>query len=288
MLLITDSSTTSGNHPSCRVRPSSMTHATRLLPLIVSLCLAFAACGTPEPSNDAAGSDAEASLDGAWILATGTVDGDRLALNPQWQVTMTVEGTDIGGRAACNSYGGSFSLADGAFSLGDIAQTEMACEPDVMNLEATFIDGLLRVTAASRSGDTATLVGDDVEYEFTVIPPVPTSDLLGTTWVLDSIIQGEAVSSTYANAEQATLHLAGDGTFTGGTGCRSVSGEYVIAGDTVQFTSWGAEGECPSDLVDQDNQVIAVFDSGFTVDITGDRLTITASGAEGLTFTASR
>ena len=274
-----------GNHLDRDVRHSCMKHL-RAFTLILSVGLVAGACGTPAPSGES--DSGTESLDGAWVLESGTVSGSALALNPDWRVTMTVEGTDIGGRAACNSYGGSFSLDDSAFSLGDIAQTEMACEPDVMNLESAFMQGLFRVTSASRNADIATLTGDGVAYEFSLIPPVPKSALIGTTWVLDSIIKGEAVSSTHAKADEATLHLSDDGTFTGGTGCRSVSGEYVIAGETVQFTSWGADGECPSDLVDQDNQVIAVFESGFTIDITGDRLTITASGAEGLTFKAVR
>jgi len=47
--------------------------------------------------------------------------------------------------------------------------------------------------------------------------------------------------------------------------------------------SFAADGECPSDLVWQDGQVITVLEGGFIVEIDGDRLTVTSSGGEGPT-----
>jgi heat shock protein HslJ len=219
-------------------------------------------------------------------LAAGTVDGTRLALDDRYRVTMTIEGGDIGGRAACNSYGGTLAVSDGAVTVGDLAWTEMACEPAVMEIESAFLNGLMRVRTATRTTDTASLSGEGVEFSFTLLTPVPTADLIGVTWVLDTIIEGDTASSTVTAAHPATLHLDPDGTFEGSTGCRAVSGEYVVAGDTVRFTSFGAAGECPTDLARQDGHVIAVLEDAFTVSIDGNRLTLTARGGAGLSYLA--
>jgi heat shock protein HslJ len=261
--------------------------------MLLVIVLTFAACGTEEPflSNDPGGdtvageeTDDSLPLDGAWVLIAATVDGANLSLNDQHRVTMTIDGSEINGRAACNSNGGAISIDNGAFSLGEIAQTEMDCEPAVMEIESTFIQGLISVTVATRSGDSASLTGEGVEYTFELLPPVPTAELIGSTWVLDTIIQGDAASSTIATADPATLLLNADGTFAGGTGCREISGEYVVSGDTVQFTSFGADGECRSEVEWQDGQVVTVLGDGFTVEIDGDRLTVTAPGGEGLSY----
>ncbi len=57
-----------------------------------------------------------------------------------------------------------------------------------------------------------------------------------------------------------------------------------MSGDTVQFTSFGADGECQSEVEWQDGQVVAVLEGGFTVEIDGDRLTVTTPGGEGLSY----
>ncbi len=260
--------------------------------LLLVVLLALAACGSDDlslPSDPVGGSGAgpsdTVSLDGAWVLISATVDGRALALDDLYRVTMTIDGSEIGGRAACNGYGGSVTIDNGAFSVGALSQTQMACEPAVMEIESEFMRGLAGVTDAVRTGGTALLTGEGVEYTFDLLPPVPTADLIGVVWVLDTIIQGETASSTIAGADPATLLLNADGTFVGGTGCREISGEYVVSGDTVQFTSFGADGECSSDVERQDGQVIAALEGGFTVAIDGNRLVVTSSGGEGLSYT---
>ena len=85
-----------------------------------------------------------------------------------------------------------------------------------------------------------------------------------------------------------TLRLSADGTFTGSTGCREISGEYLLTGDTVQFTSFGAQGDRGADVKWQDGQVITVLEGGFTATIDGGRLTVTGSGGEALCYRADR
>ena len=272
-----------------------MNHRWHLIALLLVVIMALAACGTEgrllpnDPGDDTAtGEDPDESLplEGAWVLMVATVDGTSLSLNHRYRVTMTIDGSKISGRAACNSFGGAVSIDNGVFSLGEIAQTEMGCEPAVMEIESKFMQGLFSVTAAARFGDTASLTGEGVEYTFELVPPVPTAELIGSIWVLDTIIQGDAASSTVATGDPATLLLNADGTFIGGTGCREISGEYVVSGDTVQFTSFGAEGDCRSEVEWQDGQVVTVLGDGFTVEIDGDRLTVTALGGEALSYKA--
>jgi heat shock protein HslJ len=65
----------------------------------------------------------------------------------------------------------------------------------------------------------------------------------------------------------------------------ALTGDYAINGITVQFTMFGAGGECSEALRSQDSRVISVLQSGFTTEIDGGRLTISTRGGEGLGYT---
>ena len=115
------------------MRRTVMTNRSHARTFLVFLAMTVAACGTPEPVSG--GSSDNSGLDGEWVLASGSVDGTPLELNPEWRVTMTINGSEIGGRAACNHYGGSVSIDGGEFSVDDVFQTEMGCEPDISDRE---------------------------------------------------------------------------------------------------------------------------------------------------------
>lgn len=268
----------------------------RWLVAVTAAVMAVGACAEPsggagptasvpggEPGTTTPPTTEPAALDGAWVLTAGTVDGSEIPLDPGYRVTMTIDGATVGGRSACNSYGGDLAVDDGSISIGRLGGTDMACEPPIMEIEAAFLDGLVRVTEAARDGHTLVLTGSEAEFTFSLLPPVATADLVGVTWVLDTIIQGD----TATTADPATLRLDPDGTLTGSTGCRDLSGEYMVTGDTVLFTSFAADGECPEDGWRQDGFVVTVLGDGFTVQIDGDRLTVMGTGGEGLSYRAS-
>lgn len=276
-----------GNSAGPAVRPTIMSTLHRTVALLVTAVLAAAACGdgaaSPEPPTGTS-----PSFDGAWVLAAGTLDGADLALDSRYRVTLTIEGDQVSGTAACNHYGGTAVLAGGGFRVGGLGMTAMGCEPPVMDLEQAYTAALMRVASAERTADLLTLSGDGVSLTFTLLPPVPTADLIGVTWVLDTLIDGETASSTVAGAGPAILRLDPDGTLEAGTGCRGFSGEYTVSGDTVWFTTFGQDGdaECPPGMAAQDGHVVTVLGDGFTAAIEGDLLTLTSTGGLGLVYRA--
>ncbi len=267
-----------------------MTRSKRFFFIAALAAIIAASCGdtTTTVADDSAAGGANPSgtsaIDGSWVLTNGTIDGTAMALLVDYTITMVIGGGEVGGRAACNSYGGFVAISGESFRVEALAWTEMGCEPAPMELEAQFLQGIGLVDTAVRSGDTATLTGDGVQFIFAVEPPVPAAELIGSTWVLDTILQGDTASSTISSAQPATLRLDPDGTFTGSTGCREISGDYVVTGALLQFSSWGADGTCPGDIESQDNSVVSVIESDLKVAIDGTRLTLTAPGGEGLSY----
>lgn len=97
-----------------------------------------------------------AGLVGAFGCGDSSADGAAGALeNTRWKLAawsassldpadfdITAEFADgrIGGRAAVNSYGGDYSAAaNGGFSVGALAMTEMAGEPAAMQAESLYL-----------------------------------------------------------------------------------------------------------------------------------------------------
>lgn len=201
-------------------------------------------------------------------------------------ITITFEDDRVGGTAACNSYGGTFSLSGSEITVSDLSMTDMACFPDeTMEAEAMYLEAVTRVGSVSLDEE-LTLSGNGVELVFEALEPVPDTGLTNTVWVLDGLIRGESVSTPVADT-RATVEFFTDDSVLGDTGCRPFSGQYTISGAEVVVTEMSADGhECEPDLAEQDSLVLSVLGDGFRVDIEGDRLTLSSQGNEGLVFVA--
>ena len=151
---------------------------------------------------------------------------------------------------------------------------------------ASLVAGGCGTTNNRTASQQLLLSGPEVALTFRPVPPLPTADLVATTWTLETLIAGETATSVVAGTS-ATLRLEADGTHRGSTGCRAFTGRWIEAGGEVVFTDFAAEGECSPELADQDGFVIGVLEGGFRPVIEGDRLTITTSGGDGLQYRAN-
>jgi heat shock protein HslJ len=226
------------------------------------------------------------AAEGDWQLTEGTVGGQDLQVPAGVRITLSIEGDEVGGNNSCNSYFGRIDTSGGRLSITELGQTEMAC-PDVMDLEATYMQALQAVTDLEVADDSLHLTGPDVDLRFARVEPLPTSDLVGTTWTLESLLMGEVASSV--GGDPGTLELTQDGQLSGSTGCRTFSGTYEVSGDTVTVTQLVTDDRaCPAELQQQDDHVLAVLGDGFTVQIAENRLTVLSAGdqTQGLDYRA--
>ena len=253
----------------------------RKLASMVVVAAAVLACATAPPPDGGGPVD----LTGDWQLASGTVDGAPFPAVDDAPITFTVTGRDIGGRSACNEYGGEVVVDGSGSRLEMTSMTAMACEEPVMATEAAFVAALPRIRDATRVGDRLTLLGRDVELVFDRLEPPPVADIVGTDWVLESLVMGDVVSSV-AGAP-ATLRFEAGGTVAGGTGCRTFSGQWIQAGGGIILPSWGMDQtECEPELADQDGHIVGILER-FRATIDGRTLTLTSDGGNGLIYRAA-
>lgn len=235
---------------------------------------------TPAPSPDAP--------TGAWRLRSATADGapidatdDELA-----RATLVVEDGTVGGTAFCNSYGGDAEFrADGSMTVGGLSMTEMGCEPSrLLELEQLFADHLMAATSWAIDADTLTISAPTGDWVFGREAPVEPAALVGTEWVLDTLIEGDAASNQ-PGMEAATLVFGEDGSLNGSTGCRTVTGRWTQQGATITMTELALDGTCAADAETLDAAIVGVLEQ-VTVEIDGERLTLMASNGNGLSYQA--
>jgi heat shock protein HslJ len=251
-----------------------------LLAIAVAACGGASGSGSPAPSRSAAPSVPDAfDPAGPWLLTEGVADGQPVPIVDGTRITLEVDGTSVSGESACNQYFGQIVVQGGVVRIDGLGGTEMGCDEPVMASETAYLAALARVTAMQQDGDAMVLLGDGVELRFDRLQPPPTAELVGTTWILESLVMGDAVASTIG--EPAMLVLRDDGTLAGFTGCRTFEGRYAERGDTIELTDFALEGECAGGPADQDAHIVEVLEGGFGVSVAGPSLTLTGDGGNG-------
>lgn len=250
---------------------------------LVAGVLLLASCaqpGVPADPAEPTGSD----IGGSWELVELLQDGRPLPLPAGSSATLDVEAGSVGGTSFCNHFGSTFRLDGNALILGVIGGTEMGCAPDLMAAEQAYL-GALRVvdTAAVENGELL-LRGQGAELRFQQMPEEPTRELVGTRWVLETLLHEDMASSTLG--EPAVLVLAADGGLSGSTGCRALSGRWAQTAELLVFPQLQATGDCPADVRGQDEHVLAVLDGRTTPTVDGDLLTLTGGNGRGLVYRA--
>jgi len=250
-----------------------------------ALCLVvFAACGRgAAPGGPGQGSTGD--LDGRTFLSTGvTENGAPRPLVAGTRISIRFEAARLNANAGCNHLGGRYRVESGALVVDDLATTDMACVPATRMDQDTWLAAVLtgRPTI-DLNGDALTLAGGGVEIAMkdrrTVDPDRP---LTGPRWRVESIITGDAVSSTPQEAE-AHFTFAADGRVTGSTGCNDFFGSYQAAGGMITFSGVGmTKKACQGAVNVLERAVTALFDGRpAPYRIEADQLTVTYSTGNG-------
>jgi heat shock protein HslJ len=247
-------------------------HVSRVVLLVAVLLLV--ACAAP-------GSGAADDIRGEWQLVEGTADGVPLPQPAGAQATLVFEDGQLSGRSFCNHYGSTYRIDGTSLELDGLGGTEIGCEPEIAEAESAYLAALGAVDTVAVEGDVLTLTGPDVSLTFRPVPPVPTSEPAGTRWVLDTLIDGETASSTLG---EGFLLLDPDGTAEASTGCRTITGRWLVEEGRLVIDDLIATGECAPDVARQDAHVTAVLESGPALEIEENRLTLTAPDGRGVLY----
>lgn len=240
---------------------------------MAGLLLVLVGCGPEGPAGSAGEDAGDGALEGTeWVLVDGspTVEG--------YPITLRVEGGEISGTAACNSYSGTVDVTPDTIAVGDLAQTEMACpDPGVHDSESAYLEALRAVERYERTGGELVLFGAGNELRFEEAAPVEDAELTGTDWQLEALVSGMGPDGTASSTmADATLRLDDDGSFSASDGCNDLGGRWAIEGEVLELSDVATTDVACPPLEQQVEHVNEVLLGAPTLALEGRRLTLTA------------
>lgn len=249
-----------------------------VLALAFGMTLALTACAAAS-APQLAGKD--------YVAAKVTDGGQDRPLVPGTKLRLSFSATDIVASAGCNHMSGTYRIDGGRLVVGDLATTEMGCEPDLMAQDQWF-GALLGAGAAAR------IVANDLVLEAGSVTITfvdrevaePDAKLVGPTWTVESIVTGDAVSSIPAKAV-ATLVFRDDGTLEVNAGCNRGSGTWTAVGGGIDVGPLLlTEMACQGDGANLESAVLGVLEAGtLSAQIDSTLMTLMA-GDQGLMLRA--
>lgn len=254
-----------------------------VLAAVLGSGVTLAACGSTRDPVQAAPDPSASTPAGRTYVSTG-VAGHTLVDGTTVTLTFDNDG-NLSVQAGCNTLGSTYTIEDGKLVVDNVAGTEMGCDaPRHAQDEwiSTFLSSRPSIAAEAdglvlAQGDTTlTLVDREVAQ--------PDKPIEGTTWVADTIIDGDSAASVPAEPK-VYLRFA-DGKVEGSDGCNGFGGPAEVGSDTVTFGPIAFERKGCADTSPAEQPLHDLLKGEVTFEADGDRLTLTAPSGDGLGFRA--
>lgn len=254
-------------------------HIRSITTLALASALLFGACGgggsgTAEPTGQ--------SLEGRTFISTG-VEGRALVAGSTVRVAFG-NGT-VQASAGCNSMSGAYRIDGGRLVAGQLATTEMACDPALMEQDRWLAD-LLNGATVGLDGDTLTLTKGTTRLTLLDREVAdPDRPLIGTRWVVDGLVSGGAVASVPAGVV-AALTFADDRVDVE-AGCNTGGGSVRVSETTIEVGPIAlTKMACEPARMAVEQAVVTVLSGTIRYAIEAAMLTLDAGGV-GLTLRAA-
>ena len=208
-----------------------MLHLIRLraaLPLTLALLVAtLTGCSTAAPN-----------LDGREFLSVEISEGNAArALVAGTRISLRFTTTELSANAGCNGLGGTYRIEVGKLVYERGAQTLMGCEPPLEAQDAWLIDFLDSDPMAVLAGNELLLTNGSISMRLLDREVAePDLNIAGPTWTVESLLQGDTVSSV-PEGVSATLVFKADGSVEVDTGCNRGGGTWKLEGAGIRFES---------------------------------------------------
>lgn len=247
------------------INPLPRAAGAALLVLFASACSAVSAGQSPL-----------VPLDGtAWVLAT--LPGRDLLAGTA--ATLQFAASRVSGSDGCNRFSGGFTQAQGALQVAQLASTQMACPPEVMEQARAVTAAVSGARSYRIAGDTLDLLDAGGTSRATF--KAQSTALAGTRWHASGINNGKGAVASLVADSAVTLDFGADGRASGSAGCNRYTAGYDVARDALKFGAAAATRMLCADpaVMAQEQAYLAALAQVATARIEGDRLEL--RGADG-------
>lgn len=260
---------------------------TRTQPRWVILLVGVAIAGLALAGCSAVGG--QLSVDGRQFLSVSVTDNNALhPLVPGTTIRISFTNGSLSVQAGCNTMGGAYRIDGGKLIVDGAGMTQMACDAARM-AQDDWLFGFLGSRPDIRlSGNDLVLVSGATTITLLDREVAePDLDLVGRTWTLASIFNGE-VASSVPQGVSATLRFTADGRVELHPGCNTGGGKVTVDGQTLRFTDMVlTQMACTGAGAQVEQELLALL-SADAVRFSIDASTLTLQvGDHGLQFIAS-
>jgi heat shock protein HslJ len=248
--------------------------------LLPVAALTLAACGDDGPAPAADAGDplptAELEFDGRSFVTDGIADSPA----PAQEVEISFLDGRVAARGGCNSMSGGYELDGDTLVVGPMAMTQMACAPELMELDTWLAELLGSGPTLTLEGDTLTIANDTTSVELVdrevARPDLPLEE---TRWVVEGVVANDAVTSYAATA---SLTITGDRVAVE-AGCNRGAGSVTVGEGTLTFGPLAlTKMMCDETSMELEAAVTGVLSGEVSYAIDSDQLVLTnaATGTE--------
>ncbi len=225
---------------------------------------------------------------GRTYLST-SVTGHTLASGTRISIAFDTRGA-LSAQAGCNTLGGTYTITVGGhLRMGSLSQTEMGCPPDRMAQDAWL--ALLLTNRPNVTLDADKLVITSPAATVILLDKKtaePDYALVGTRWLVDTIVRGDSASTPPPGGAGWVLFGA-DGAVNVSFGCNVGVGTFAATGDVVEISSLKTTARpCPREAAQLETPMLDALTGKVQFSIDADALTLTAQSGAGLGLRAEQ
>ncbi|KUH37844.1 MULTISPECIES: META domain-containing protein [Streptomyces] len=255
-----------------------------LLPALAA-AVALAGCATTEGP----GERPDIPVTGVhWTVDSLTVDGRRTASPAPTAYVEFQPGGRSAGNAGCNRFTAAATVDGDTVTVGKSTRTQMACDGPVQGFENAFLKAFTGRLEARLDDDRLTLTTPDGDT--IALTEQPAAPLAGTTWHVDSLLEGKTATSLPAGTEgRAHLTVADDGTARGNLGCNNFTATVKTGSGKLTFGPLAVTRKmCTKPQMELEQHLYGTLSSGtVTFRIQHRALSVTAQDGSGFAARAA-
>ncbi|MDP2290212.1 MAG: META domain-containing protein [Actinomycetota bacterium] len=261
----------------CSVRPNRLVRVGAIVAGAGLVAALVGGCGdTTEPAEKTA-------LSGRAFTA---IDAQGLVLPPGSNLRLTFDGLSVRMTGGCNTGTADYDVQDDLLIIESMALTEMACEEDLMALDAAVVALLTSRPTVRLVADELTVLGAGVSLRLSdEFVPAADRPLEETLWVVTSVLHLDTAAGGFGTA-RATVRFVGDTVEVNG-GCNAGIASAAIGDTSIEFGVLGlTKMACPQSTMELEFSVALVVQGTASYRIDGDQLTL-LNGEYGLLLEAA-
>jgi len=252
--------------------------------ILAALCaLVVGACGSRAGSGGT-------ELNGKTYLSTAVTENGQaksLVRGTRIRLSFADDGKRIAANAGCNQLGGGARVEGGRLLVTDVASTALGCDA-ARHAQDEWLGRLLAASPSIKLDGTELVLATattEVRLQDREVAD-PDRPLVGTRWVVDTLVEKDVASSIPQGAV-AHVTFNADGSLSGSAGCNTMGGSYASTATALRFAGiFTTKMACDDTRTRLERAVLGVLRDEVSYEIEADVLRVRHPSGSGLHFRA--